>query len=410
MVKEVDVVVVGAGPGGSTAARECAERGLSVVLLDKAQFPRDKPCGGGVNVRAARLLPFALDEVIERRVVGMEVSVRRKGAYRKVAESPITYMTRRRRLDALLVQRAIDAGAVLRERAPVREVTAGPDVCHVRAGTEQFVARVVVAADGANGRTAKLAGIAVDLHRGIAMEARAPLSSLLASRYRDTLSVDLGTVPGGFGWMFPKGDHVNIGVGGWMHEAVHLRTRLATLARGYGIDPGDVEDRRAHIVPVRKPRSALVHGRVVLVGDAAGLVDPLSGEGIHAAIQSGRLAAEHIAAHLRGDAPDLDGYRRAIEADLGRELSIGLMLHDLVQLAPGASARGLEHAGFLWDFAFRLLRGDRALRDLGTTFGPAWPAVEMAARVGTIMRVYRHWRADVGERGGSGVARWIEAG
>ena len=162
-----DVIVVGAGPGGSTAARECAERGLSTLLLDKASFPRDKPCGGGVNVRAARLLPFDLAPVAERVIYGIRFSLRRSGAYTRRAAAPLTYLTQRSRLDHYLVERAVAAGATLRERTPVQAVERRAGGVVVRAGQgpgATFEARALVAADGANGKTARLAGL--ELERG----------------------------------------------------------------------------------------------------------------------------------------------------------------------------------------------------------------------------------------------------
>src|SRR5215212_8565082 len=90
-----DVIVVGAGPGGGTAARECAERGLSTLLLDKASFPRDKPCGGGVNIRAARLLPFDLAPVTERVIYGARFSLRQRPAFDRFSPEPLTCLTQR---------------------------------------------------------------------------------------------------------------------------------------------------------------------------------------------------------------------------------------------------------------------------------------------------------------------------
>src|SRR5579872_4717814 len=120
-----DVIIVGAGPAGSTTARECAERGLSVLLLDRAEFPRDKPCGGGVNVRTARLLPFDLSPVAERVIYGLRVSVHRSNSFEREAQEPLSYLTQRRRFDAFLAEKAVGAGAVLRERLGVRAVDRG---------------------------------------------------------------------------------------------------------------------------------------------------------------------------------------------------------------------------------------------------------------------------------------------
>ena len=109
------------------------------------------------------------------------------------------------------------------------------------------------------------------------------------------MGLNLGGIPGGYGWIFPKRDHLNIGLGGWKHVGPSLRARLDELVRLYGFDPGDLWGLRGHHLPLRSSTTPLVSGNLLLVGDAAGLVDPLTGEGIHAAIRSGRAAAHHMA-------------------------------------------------------------------------------------------------------------------
>src|SRR5918998_1855322 len=104
-----DLIVVGGSPAGSTAAREAAAAGARVLLLDRAAFPREKPCGGGVNVRAAALLPFDLSPVVERTVTGVRFSLRTSGDFTRRYSRPLTFMTQRCRLDAFLVRRAVEA-------------------------------------------------------------------------------------------------------------------------------------------------------------------------------------------------------------------------------------------------------------------------------------------------------------
>src|SRR5947209_8253767 len=231
-----DVIVAGAGPAGSTAARECASAGLSTLLLDRAVFPRDKPCGGGVNLRAARLLPFDLAPVAERPISGMRISICQGRSYLRYAPEPISYVTQRRLLDLYLAERAESAGAVFRQRAEVRGVEHSRANVVVRAGSEVFAGKTLVVADGANGPTAKLAGLQIDRSKEIALEGNITPEDSYPEDWRDVYGIDVGAVPGGYGWLFPKGDHVNIGVGGLASIGPSLRTRLDRLTRYYGFD------------------------------------------------------------------------------------------------------------------------------------------------------------------------------
>ena len=113
-VMRYDAIVVGAGPAGSTAARTRAREGASVLLLDRARFPRDKPCGGGVTVRAASCQDVDLTPVVERTISGARFSLQLGPAFERRYDEPLTYMTQRSRLDAHIVAAAIGAGAAFR--------------------------------------------------------------------------------------------------------------------------------------------------------------------------------------------------------------------------------------------------------------------------------------------------------
>lgn len=353
-----DVIVVGAGPAGSTAARECAARGLSVLLLDRAVFPRDKPCGGGVNVRAARLLPFDLAPVTERTMYGVSVSLRGAHRFTRRYAEPLIYLTQRRHLDTFLVEHAVRAGAILRERAPVQGVERHASHLVVRAGGETFEGRTLVAADGANGRTAALAGLTVRRQMGVALEASLTPAGGIPSEWEDVFGLDLGSIPGGYGWLFPRDDHVNIGVGGWHRFAPSLRARLDRLVRFYGFDPAGQWSLRGYHLPVRRPGAPLVDGNVLLVGDVAGLLDPLTGDGIYSAIYSGWAAGNHLAAYLSGQTPDLQGYVQEVQAGLLADLRVAGKVCGLFHLAPGAFVTLIQRRPRAWRGACRILRGD----------------------------------------------------
>ncbi len=177
-------------------------------------------------------------------------------------------------------------------------------------------AEVIVAADGANGTTRKALGLGGDYVLGVAFEGNVP-NELVGSRFDGLAVIELGTIPGGYGWVFPKGDHVNVGVGGWEREGPALRDHLRRLCNEHGVPHERVESLRGHRLPLRRAGSVAARGRAVLVGDAAGLVDPLSGDGMYEAFVSSRFAAELVLDLLAGKVDRLDGYTDRLSRALG---------------------------------------------------------------------------------------------
>ena len=310
-VKRVDVLVVGAGPAGSSTAIHLARAGVRVLLAEKARFPRDKPCGGGLTGRALKRIPVDPSSVVERDVDRFELRLRYGSSFVRTHGEPLIRMTQRRRLDAFLAEEAAGAGAELRQAARVEGLAADAAGVAARVGGERIRADVVVGADGANGVVARSVGLGEGIVRGVALEGNVPLDALRQDLER-TAVIELAVVHGGYGWVFPKGDHANLGVGGWGSEGRVLREHLARLARAHGVEPDSLTDVRGHRLPMRRLGTAPGTGRVLLVGDAAGLVDPLSGDGMYEAFVSARLAADAIVAG------DLAGYSAALSGALDR--------------------------------------------------------------------------------------------
>lgn len=309
-VERFDVLVVGAGPAGSAAATRLVRGGARVLLADKARFPRDKPCGGGLTGRALKNAPADVSPVVEHVVDRFVVRVGYRGRFARRSAPPLIRMTQRRRLDAHLAEQAAVAGSEFRDDALVSDVVVEHDGVSARVGSSTVRASFLVGADGANGIVVRAAGLGEGIHCGVALEGNVAWGELDPDPYRATAWVELGVVPGGYGWVFPKGDHANLGVGGWLHEGRRLRGHLARLARAHGLEPTAVTELRGHRLPMRRPGSPAAAGRVLLVGDAAGLVDPLSGDGIYEAFVSASIAADAI----------LEGRPEAYEARLAAAL------------------------------------------------------------------------------------------
>jgi geranylgeranyl reductase family protein len=357
-VARYDVIVVGAGPAGSTTAYRLARAGARVCLVDRARFPRDKPCGGGLTLRAVRELPFSVEPVVEDRVHTLELGLRYARHWSRRAEEPLILMTQRRRLDAFLAERAAAAGAEFRDGVKVTGVDPSGAVT---LGGERHEADVVVGGDGANGVTARSLGLPAHEH-GVALEANVAYAHVSRQRFGGRAVVELGAVPGGYAWVFPKGDHVNVGVGGWQSEGPRLRERLRELCAAFEIDEANVHGLLGHRLPMRGASRRPVAGRVLLVGDAAGLVDPLSGDGMYEAFMSGRLAAEATLDLLHGRASDLEPYAQRFASTFAPLESVSWRAKLAFERFPGLAFR-LATTSLSWRLFQAVVRGDRRASD-----------------------------------------------
>jgi len=323
-----------------------------VLLLDRERFPRDKPCGGGLTYRAVRQLPVSVEPVVEDTVRRVQLGFRYGRRFERRTEGPLILMTQRRRLDAHLAEQAAVAGADFRDGVRATALETDDEGVTVRFGGSAASAPVAIGADGVNGLTVRALGLAGRREHGVALEGN--VSHVHAREdYRGRAVVELGAVPGGYAWVFPKGDHVNVGVGGWESEGPRLRAHLERACAAYGTPAERLESVRGYRLPMRRPGDRARSGRVLLVGDAAGLVDPLSGDGMYEAFVSARLAAESV---LRDE---LDGYESALDRELGRSFAASWKAKYALERFPRLLF-GVARLPPVWGFVSAFLRGDLA--------------------------------------------------
>jgi geranylgeranyl reductase family protein len=356
-VERFDAVVVGAGPAGSVTAYRLARAGFSTLLVDRARFPRDKPCGGGLTGRALKQLPFSVAPVVEDVVDRFEFRLRYGRRVVKRSRGELVRMTQRRRLDQFLAEQAAGAGADFRDGLRVTSMEAANGYVEVTAGRDRVRADVVIGADGVNGATARALGLRGQRTYGVALEGNVPLAATVEERYRGRAVLELGIVSGGYGWVFAKGDHVNVGIGGWESEGPRLRSLLDRLCVEHGIEPELVTDLRGFRLPLRGSGDPVVGRRALLVGDAAGLVDPISGDGMYEAFVSARLAADAVRDLLAGRSTVLEGYAHRLDDVLRRDTQASWAAKLAFDRFP-RTAFGFILAPRVWPFVDGLIRGE----------------------------------------------------
>jgi flavin-dependent dehydrogenase len=361
---ETDVLIVGGGPAGATAARELAIAGVSVRLIDRAPFPRNKPCGGGISMRVVPRFPYladALREIATHYLSRLYLEGPDRQSAVVTSDAPAALMIRRVEFDTLLLRLAEQAGAEFVPRVDIVQARQdGQRVTLTARDGRVFEAPIVVAADGVHSIVARRLGInpgwsadavALDMMEETPREQLRDVdpSTLWVAYGYDTrtnaehakhaenkeISADSAdsafqTPAEGYAYIFPKRDHVNIGIGYVLsHYREHVakppyelqREFVATL-RARGIVEGDSvrNNFTPFIIPVGGPLREPGRGRVLVAGDAGGFVNAFTAEGIYYAMVTGQLAARAIVQSGRDPARLARQYRRLVNDEIGIEL------------------------------------------------------------------------------------------
>lgn len=286
-----DAIIVGAGPAGAATAYDLASAGHSVLLLDRAEFPRAKACAGGLTSKTIAALRYSVDPVVRQTLNAL--TIERDGDHRTVLRrrSDYCFMTVRRELDAFCFEKTCAAGAVFQRVRAIEAIEEDQDGVSVRVDGERLRARYLVGADGVHSQVRRMtdADAGSWFWRAFALEACVRVSG----REAEELIFDFAPVREGYGWFFPKGDHVNVGLYSCDRNEKIDRSRLHSYVQmrcGDAILEDVMGQYAGFGAGCHRPSSA----RIFLVGDAGGFVDPLTGEGIYFAIVSGQAAAGAI--------------------------------------------------------------------------------------------------------------------
>ena len=392
---KADIAVVGAGPAGSVAAQRLAAAGVRVALLERATFPRDKPCGDGVSADGLAALArtglgewasqFPAPEVLrltspDDRPLDVHPDGNADGhCYGRTIP--------RQLLDARLAQAAVEAGAQLLEKTPVQgiELLDGSGAA-VRASGLKITARLIILADGSNASVTRKLGLARGTPELVA--ARQYLTGDTGAPQQLEIHFRDGILPG-YTWLFPLGEgHVNVGTGTFVRRVRRDEVNLQEVMARFVADSAITGGRLAQAEPIGPIKGHLLRTqfgstrthaeRILVAGDAAGLVSPLSGEGIAPAMESGELAAAHALSALEtGDfsTEALASYTRELEAHYGADHRAARIL------------RLALNSPYLLNRVFHRLRQDRELALLIAYIVIGHKSPRLALRPTTLLRL-----------------------
>lgn len=330
MPQEFDIVVIGAGPAGSSAACWAARHGARVALVDKASFPRNKLCGGLFTERSHQIFrevfghEFDFSQAITRREIEFWYKNERLSVLNEV---PPLHLTMRIDLDATLFGHAIATGA--KDYSGKAIATLTDNLVAFRDG-DCIQGRVLIGADGVNSITARhLFGAPFD-KRTIGFGLEVEVSETGRPPIDLPLRIDFEAAQWGYGWSFPKKGSTTVGIGGLHASNPDMKDKFSTYLNALGHN-GDQKHFKGHFLPFGDFRKVPGRGNILLAGDAAGLIDPITGEGIAHAMKSGQLAAGAAIEALAMNKPESAlGYYQASLKDIHQSLRIANRLRRII--------------------------------------------------------------------------------
>jgi len=330
-----DLIIAGAGPAGSSAAREAGKAGMNVLLIDKDLFPRYKPCGGGLSERALSYLDFSLPEnICERSITGARIRfgdrvIDRHKDYR------LTVTLTRSAFDEFLLKKAQEAGVHVITGQKVLDYREDSEKVEVRAGDEIYSSKHLILAAGSQTRLKDSVRERDGKDQyGVCVVTEIPdENEAIEKRLGNALEIHFGVARMGYGWIFPHDGYYSVGIGGMANDLPNPRKVMIDFLRKNSFEGG--HKLRGHLIPFGGMSRVIASSRVLLAGDSAGFVDSFTGEGIAYAIKSGQNAAQTVADKLEDDDLDLAGsYQQRCKMDFGDDLKYSLIMAKIMHSWP----------------------------------------------------------------------------
>ncbi len=384
-MKEIfDVIISGSGPSGSILGYLLSSSGYRVLIIDKEKFPRYKVCAGGIQIKAAGLIPFNIDSQIHNVIKKIHFQRKAKDDFLGEYDQPLMYTLDRPDFDDYLVKKAAGAGCVVKTGEKVQEVSAGNNNVVVFTGKDKYYGKIFSGSDGANGFSIKKYNNYRKIRKIIGYEIEIPVSGYCKKPYpesknirdqernfalfdKDTVVIDFGGVKFGYLWLFPKNKRISAGMGGFPEKSKEIKKYLSFFIRN--TDFFDINEKQelplhAHFIPVRKKNDFISSYRILVTGDAAGLGDGFTGEGLHNAILSSHIAFSSIKEALKNSSFEFHDYSEMISREIIKNIEYSVIISKIFFSSQYFYYKLIKKNEKLFKSCCKILRGEKTYLDV----------------------------------------------
>ncbi len=335
-----DVIIVGCGPGGAHLGYLLSSKGLKILIIEKKSLPRYKACGGGLTKKAVDILPFDISEVVEDYSHTAIICIENKPVFMETFDKPIITMVMRDKFDHFLAKKAIEAGAVVHENTTFKTLSGSSgnltvETIRSNGSVKRYKTQLIVGADGVHSKVAKSLGFLRKPNLIIAIEGEVLYKDPNAvEKFKNSVCFDFGVIPKGYGWVFPKSSHLSIGVGTYSQKIKSLKHYLTAYVKSKDEkNSASITTVKGHLIPCMPCKnSVFADDRGLLVGDAAGFTDPVTGEGIYFALKGALIASEVILNAVESGHKHMELYNKLLNKEFLKELTyakrLGYLLYN----------------------------------------------------------------------------------
>lgn len=394
MEKNYDVIISGAGPSGSLLGYLLSIKNINTLILEKEQFPRYKVCAGGIQWKAMKLFPYSVEEIIQRKIYGIYFSRKLKDIFHKRYSEPLMYTVDRAGLDDFMARKAISSGCEINFNERIKDFELKENAVKIFTGNKTYFAKILVGADGVNSIIFKKSNTREKVKKIIGYEAEVPSKNLNLNCFNDNnLMLDFGGIRKGYTWIFPKESYLSIGDGGPVQNAAKIKEYLLWFLKNYesvlsrndifknglisskikgGCDKNDIfkkqslpqkprirYDIRAHLIPVRTGNAFLCFDRILTVGDAAGLCDGFTGEGLYNAMFSSHIASDSISDALKYSNFKFRDYFEKINNEIYKNIKNSIIISKIFFPSLLFYYKLIKNNDNLFNSCAKILRGEK---------------------------------------------------